>query len=358
MTSFNFKIITDTDQFKKLLNEFHEKDLFINVCKDDYADIACDDLHKDDYLYVPQKSKTWLALRLQADGTASVVGKLVKSPTTYPVWDDVRDEWIKHITHAPFEMGHVVMGHMKWGVDYEDPALVHFALYNNFQIVQVGTIRLESSFIDSLRTKFYAHNAHIKTPRHLLISPDGIVQKDGVIIGLLEIKCISPFHYMGGWQPNASNASNAPNSLVWCENMDNRQWYTPDQIPFVYITQICLQAIAGMSRLKMPLSSKMWFIRWSPDGFSQFEIGFEPLVKLGVIVCGLYFGFIERIKTISDASTLYYSKEEIPQVKQILSAYRDILSAMTHVFIPLNYEEFNEYRESTKNTTFVIGGEN
>ena len=109
------------------------------------------------------------------------------------------------------------------------------------------------------------------------------------------IKCISPFHHI----------ANSDNKLYWCDDLNKRQWFTPDKIPYVYIVQQALQAISGVLFYNMKSSNIMWFIRWSPMGFSIFKFKFIDLVKLGVVVANLYFSFYQKLHSFEDIENLY-----------------------------------------------------
>ena len=175
---------------------------------------------------------------------------------------------------------------MRWGVGYEDPALIHFAVQNMLAVTQVGTIQLPLSYILQLHTGTPPH-IELHNP-HLLISPDGMVHKPGTTqyIGMLEIKCISPFHHI----PFPDN------TLGWVEDMQSRQWHHPAQIPFVYMVQMGLQAISGLYRFHMTPQDTMWFIRWSPHGFSQFHVTFDKLIPFGIIAAIIYFKLLQQYK--------------------------------------------------------------
>jgi len=298
----------------------------------------------------------------------------------YPTMEQVTEQWRDTLSGKPFEVTHAAAGHMKWGVGYEDPALIHFAVDTGLTVVQVGTIHLPLSYIlgltsetDDLLARNVAylrgHHCYSET-NHLLVSPDGVVglkelisdgqpdwyqQLPKEIVGMLEIKCISPFHHVEEGREEGDKTGKG--YLTWVDDMETRQWFHPGQIPFVYITQICLQAIAGIYRLDMTTEDTMWFIRWSPKGWSEFKISFEPLVKMGIVATMLYYRLKWRLKDISDvAEEIVYTAEELNLSRALCAAYQNVLSQMTHRYVDHSrlYPEFEVYRRCTEFHHFVV----
>ena len=360
--SFMFDIVTNSINFKKYKSFAEKYGLVRDVCK--YS--SMDELpliNNETYLNVVQKSPLWLHLRNIAAGTASSVGKCIKGPPMYPTIEQVSETWQDKINHAPFEVTHTTAGHMKWGVEYEDPALIHFACANMLSVVQVGTVHLPFSFILSIVEQYLPTEESllvkkaaklITTNEHFLVSPDGVVgepddgQPDELpkkLKGMLEIKCISPFHHV----------ETEDGYLIWVDNMESRQWHRAKEIPYVYVTQICLQAISGLLRLNMTRDDTMWFMRWSPIGFSEFKIGFEPLIKMGILSTLLYLMLKTRLKSESDLP-LAYTPEEIPIVRLMSKYYEEVTGLMTHRYVNHTniYPEFQIYRKITENFKFKI----
>jgi len=140
-------------------------------------------------------------------------------------------------------------GHMRFGVVHEDIALTHFTIYTGHTVTKVGSIKVSVNYISRLGIKLGILKKKYRndTLDYLLISPDGLVGKSNNIsnnvsisdiletdklIGMLEIKCISPFHHIS-----------CDNKLEWIDDMKTRQWTNSYQIPFVYVIQIALQVI-------------------------------------------------------------------------------------------------------------------
>ncbi len=362
--AFDFEIVTKSHGFNKYSEFAQKKGLICNVCRDD-TEIS----DQDDYLYVVQKSQLWLRLRSEADGTASSVGKYIKGPPMYPTIAEISEHWTDNLNKVPFQTTHTMRGHMRWGVGYEDPALVHFAVDNMVSVCQVGTIYTPLDYIISLIPKYFTETEQSALTnivqrlrdaglagKHLLVSPDGVVgTPDGAedelpqnIVGMLEIKCISPFHYM----------EEKDETLSWVDDMETRQWRHAGEIPYVYITQICLQAISGLYRLDMTDDDTMWFVRWSPSGFSEFKIPFGPLVRFGILSSLVYFSLKGRI-TLENLP-LQYDATEYGAVKILNKDYSSVLSQMTHRYVSLDglYPEFFTYQECTKRFRFRVQGNN
>src|SRR3989344_3818469 len=183
---FKFDIITSSRIFQHHMQQMENR--FLNICDDALSNLTAEEiqqLDRNQYQNIVQKSSTWLTLRSEADGTASSVGKYIKGPPTYPSFEDIRTSWEEK--KLPFRKTHPMIGHMRWGVGYEDPALVHFALYNNVNVTQIGTIRVDLEDILTIGNELFPEwKIHEKwrnegltvEGKHLLISPDGLVSHD------------------------------------------------------------------------------------------------------------------------------------------------------------------------------------
>ena len=364
--AFNFEIITKSPNFIKYSDYARCHGLVRDIC-DDTLQPDNPTLPVDKYLNVVQKSDTWFTLRARADATASSVGKKIKGPTMYPTIEQVSQHWEDMLLSKPFETTHTMRGHMKWGVDYEDPALIHFAVENGLSVAQVGTIYVPLSYIIDLRESYdlpeltpylgmgnYSIQSMADHGAHLLVSPDGLVglpdegeysELPEQLVGMLEIKCISPFHHV----------ENSDETLSWVDNMERRQWASPRGIPFVYIVQICMQAMSGLYRLNMTREHTMWFMRWSPIGFSEFKIAFEPLVRMGVVATVLYFQLKQRIQSLDDLP-LEYTPVEWELYELLHREYINITNVMTHRYVAHEtlYPEFSTYRKVTEHFHFVV----
>lgn len=356
---FNFNIITESNGFQRYQKYAEKHGLVRDIC-----DPSLHDTEKvpiENFLNIEQKSPTWFRYRAQSDGTASSVGKKLKGPTMYPTIEQVSEAWMDALTKKPFEVTHTMAGHMKWGVGYEDPALVHFATDNKLAVAAVGTIYLPLSYILELSQSYVPHlkshcdylNKVCPSTTHYLVSPDGLVgfPDDGnsnelptELIGMLEIKCASPFHHV----------EEEDGTLSWVDDMEKRQWFHPGEIPFVYVVQICLQAISGLYRLDMNDNHTMWFIRWTPLGFSEFKINFRPLVKMGIIATMLYFRLKKRLDL--DSLPIVYTKEEQELSNELYRVYQEVMNGMIHRYVNHNnlYPEFKIYYECTKYHHFVV----
>jgi hypothetical protein len=363
---FMYDVITKSYNFTRYRTYAEKHGLVRDVCCLSNMDQMPD--NEDDYIKVVQKSELWLYLRAQAAGTASSIGKLIKSVSMYPTYADVTALWLEKINKVPFKKTSVVSGHMKWGVGYEDPALIHFAVKNNLVVAQVGTVSLPMSYMleimdqhltpdecEVLMTLVEKHPS-IKD-KHFLVSPDGIVGRPdngspGELpkeqVGMLEIKCISPFHHI----------ANDDDTLSWVADMEIRQWYRPGEIPYVYVTQTTLQAISGLLRFGHTADSTMWLMRWSPIGFSEFKNSYRPLIRMGIVTSVLYLSLAARIRTEADLP-FCYTKDEVPVERLLASCYRDVLSSTTHRYVDHYnlYPEFQVYREVTQSFKFRESGD-
>lgn len=367
---FDFDIIIKSQGFQKYQNFAKKRGLVRDICDPSLNDVNEVPIPK--YINIEQKSPTWFRFRAAADGTASSVGKKIKGSTMYPTMEQVSQSWHDALSNKPFEITHTMAGHMKWGVGYEDPALIHFAVDNNLSVAQVGTIYLPLSYVLDTAIDMFKDIEQVKVERHcqfirdnikdwntahLLVSPDGVVgTPDGgeygelprELLGMLEIKCISPFHHV----------EESDGTLSWVDNMETRQWFHPGQIPYVYVTQICLQAIAGIYRLDMTGDSTMWFIRWSPKGFSEFKISYKPLVKMGCIAILLFFRLKHRLTL--DQLPLVYTSEENELANLLHKCYMDVMENMSHRYVEHSriYPEFKVYRRCTEYHHFKIQEQN
>jgi hypothetical protein len=358
--SFDFSIITDTQNFQRYQKHAKDFGLIRDICDPKLNDVQ--HVPINDYLNIEQKSPTWLRFRAKADGTASSVGKKIKGSTTYPTMNQVSEAWEDALTNKPFEVTHTMAGHMKWGVDYEDPALIHFAVDNMLSVAAVGTIHLPLRYVLDLIPNYFKDTflneisedlcKICPSEAHLLVSPDGLVgtpdrgEYENLptnLVGMLEIKCISPFHHV-----------EEDGTLSWVDEMEKRQWYNAGQIPYVYVVQICLQAISGLYRLNMTDEDTMWFIRWSPNGFSEFKIPFKPLVKMGIVAIMLYFKLKYRLTL--DQLPLQYNANEQKLAHILHQQYKTVTDMMEHRYVNHSrlYPEFNVYQKCTKQHRFVV----
>ena len=355
--AFDFDLIRETRQCKKYQSFAETEDLIRDICSTEITDDTENDDALQDFLYVIQKSPKWLRLRARAQATASSIGKYIKSPGTFPTRRQLTEVWREKLHETPFTKTHTMCGHMKWGVVYEDIALMHFAVENMKCVVQVGTIHVPLDYVLSLNTDTEIELPCYPKEYHLLISPDGVVQtpkappgcaegSSSSLLGMLEIKCISPFHHK----------ENDAGDLTWVDTMEKRQWYKADEIPFGYIIQICLQAISGYYRLKMNGDHIMWFIRWSPKGFSEFQIAFKDLIGLGVLSSLLYFSLYSRLNLDLENLDVEYTSNELYLHKKMVKEYKKVTTLMRHRYISHQdlYPEFDIYHKCTKRYTFKV----
>lgn len=369
---FKFDIITSSKMFQHHLKHVVENDLVRDVTDPSLSEISEDEalkIPRSKYVNIVQKSPTWLYLRAQADGTASSVGKYIKGPTMYPTLEQIKQNWVDKVNKKPFEKTHTMLGHMNWGVGYEDPALIHLAIEEGVGVSQVGTIRVDLSYILKLGKAVFKDRMpplklHVDNS-HLLISPDGIVgqpeapnsvREDGVmqprtdmyskLLGMLEIKCMSPFYHI----------ETDDHFLQWVDDIETRQWHKPQEIPFVYIVQMTLQAISGVQFYKMNERHWMWFIRWSPHGVSIFKMQFKYLVRMGILVSMLYFSLVQRTKTVEDIDKLYPLTDNESVVEAMMNtAYHDLMKNTRYRYVGIDdYPEFDTYNDCTKYFKFII----
>ncbi len=366
---FMFDIITSSNNFQKLLTESVKNDWVRDLCDPSLSELNEKDalkLSRIKYLFIVQKSPLWFFLRGLAQGTASTVGKYIKGPKSYPTTSQILGYWNDKISKVPFKKTHTMTGHMNWGVGYEDPALLHFAKEEKVCVSQVGTIRVDLTFIIKL-----AKIVHSKglpdlgflnlEDQHLLVSPDGLVSepekkplKDQNIVyqtipkkllGMLEIKCISPFHHV----------ESSDGYLEWVNDLNDRQWYKSEDIPFVYIIQMTMQAMSGVNYFKMNGSHIMWFIRWSPSGLSIFKMSFKNLIKLGTVASLLYFSMIQRIKKYDRNMFNKLTAEEQKLSLLLDSCYRNLMKNISFKYVKIeDYPEFDVYKKCTEYFKFKI----
>jgi hypothetical protein len=360
---FRFDLIVDSPLYQRYLKYTKDMGLIKDVCI--YRDMRqMTALTYEDYLNVVQKSDLWLHLRSLAVGTASAVGKRIKGPTRYPTIEQITEVWKDYLENKPFSTEPTTRAHMKWGVEHEDVALTHFAIDNNVCVGQVGTIHLPWTSAWEYRSYFNPEDQVVletcvkqleNWQQHFLISPDGLVgQADpdtpydslpSQIIGMLEIKCASPFHHL----------KNDDETLSWVANIEKRQWYRAQEIPYVYITQICLQALSGLHRFSMSGNDIMWFIRWTPNGFSEFKVLFEPLVRMGIVSCLLYLLLTQRITRL-DELPFHYSDQELPLVNLLEKCYEEVCQAIDYRYVDHSnlYPQFKLYQQITQDFHFVV----
>ena len=376
--SFKFDIITSSRYFKNLLDTAIKNDYVRDLCHSDLGDLTQDEIKEIKYpmyINVPQKSSTWFFLREKADGTASSVGKYIRGPKAYPTIKQTLSHWEDKINKKPFEKTHTMTGHMNWGVGYEDPALIHFADHLGVCVSQVGTIRVELKLILDIGKLIFKDNLPdltnlVVNGKHLLVSPDGLVSKPVKknesefgyaktdmpkmkdLLGMLEIKCISPFYHI----------ETDDKFLEWVDDMETRQWWKPEDIPFVYIIQMCMQALSGAARFKMNGAKEMWFIRWSPHGVSIFKMQFKYLIRLGVPAALHYFSLIQRVKRLDQIDGMFdYSEngngtQTEKKLNQMISVnYRILMKNTTHTYHEIDkYPEFDIYNEVTQYFKFKV----
>ena len=412
-SKFKFDIIYSSRIFQKYIQESIKKDLVRDICDESMSHHPSPtEIPESKYLNIVQKSPTWLYLRSLATGTASSVGKYIPNPDgIFPDLSQLVQAWYDKLTNAPFTKVHTMIGHMKWGVGYEDPALIHFAKHLNLCVSQVGTSLLPMKYIAKLGLKLYSNKEDKKNkdllkilkylkrhdPKnkaHFLVSPDGVVgipkpkekstnkmsrKLSTKLVGMLEIKCISPFHHEilspDPTDPEPKHDSNDPSNtesagyLGWVEKIENRQWDKVEQIPYVYIVQQAIQAMAGARVLKMTPNHKMWFIRWQPRGFSLFTFHFHHMFKVGVWACSLYYLMKTRISSLyTDGKTsleelpsilkeniLKHTKLELKLIQNLHTELKELYKSATYEYKTLyEYPEFDVYREVTKQFRFKV----
>ena len=368
---FMFNIITSSKNFQCLLLFCIKKDLVRDLGDESLSFLNDEELKKLQpirYIYIIQKSPTWFTLRSLAQGSASTVGKFIKGPKQYPLASQIEHYWEDKLNNVPFNKTHTMTGHMNWGVGYEDPALLHFAKEENVCVSQVGTIRVNLSFIIKLAkivhgTSLPDLNYLYTKGQHLLVSPDGLVSEPEKkpledqstvyqtvpkkLLGMLEIKCISPFHHV------ESNDS----FLQWVDDMETRQWFIPNEIPFVYIIQMTMQAISGVNYFKMNSSHTMWFIRWSPRGVSIFKLPFKYLIRLGTVAALFYFSLIQRITKTAQIPGMFnkLTKQEQRLSSLVNEMYKSLMNKTTHKYVKIDdYPEFDIYQKCTEHFKFKV----
>jgi hypothetical protein len=248
---------------------------------------------------------------------------------------------------------------MRWGVNYEEPAAVHFAVNQQLKVTAVGAIHLPIQYIIGRDTPAMGHGGLPWPSRpdllsgHLLISPDGLVSRPSScwLLGLLEIKWISPFHHVA--EPDGR--------LTWAADMESRQWQLAGQIPLVYLIQLGLQALAAQYYYPtLKDDGQMWFIRWSPAGYSQFSCRLATLIAVGVRATQLYLLLLERLSAqpavLKDA--LSYTETERPVLAALEAALEVVSQELDAHYSYYEhagmYPEFWFYQQFTKMHTFAV----
>jgi len=361
--SFDFDVILRLPIYTKRWDEAISLDLIRDITDGKYSDMTADNnVPELEYIHIVQKSALWLELRAKAQGTASSVGKYLSSGERFPTQTQIEEQWGAKLRGDPFVKTITTAGHMEWGVKYEDAALMTFAMEKKMCVTQVGTIKVPMIYIHSLARDYiedFASSLQFQC-EHLLISPDGVVgdpepcnnsvlprgmktEISSKLRGMLEIKCISPFHHLPG----------DDGKLLWCADMDKRQWHRVLDIPYVYIIQMALQAISGKFFYQMKDDDVMWFIRWAPKGYSLFSFPFRNLIKMGILASHLYFSILKRV---TEQHQIYpYTSEETQINAQLRKEYLRISEIATYEYHDLDgYEEFYHYRELTKHYHFSM----
>lgn len=387
-TYFDFKQITRSYTYKKHFQRSIDNDWARDVCDDSLSNVENPEkIPRKDQITVVQKSPTWLYLRAKANGTASSMGKYIPGDR----WRDydykkgnyshLNEPWIDKLLEKPYVQTTEATGHMGWGVEYEDLALMSFAEEYNVCVSAVGTIRVDFSDIHANYQEFFSGAPSLVTDKeiekndyHLLISPDGIVgvpkpdenknlelgkmnnKLSSELTGMLEIKCMSPFYHI----------ATERDTLEWVPNMEKRQWYKVEDIPHVYLIQMCLQAISGVLDLDMGLDYTMYFQRWSPRGFSIFQLPFSELFSVGLAASELYFGIIERSKKfVAQGNNIedFQAYPLTPVEKEVEKVYRraiyELKSKITHKYHDIRdkyayYDIFDTYMRATKGFEFDV----
>tara|TARA_Y100000389_G_C17424120_1_gene498505 strand:- start:543 stop:1676 length:1134 start_codon:yes stop_codon:yes gene_type:complete len=356
---FHFDIISNTHYYKDHFNRCKQKDYVRDVCNNKLTRTKS----RDEYINVVQKSSLWLKLRVASHGTASSLGKYIPG-SKWSTPDTLNQEWNEKLQKKPFEKTQTMEAHMSWGNEYEDLALLCFAEQYKLCVTQVGTIRVDFEDIHDNYTLYFpelpelvSNEIGIQENYHLLISPDGIVGKRDKkninytkmsknLTGMLEIKCMSPFHHEENFRGN----------LVWAENMENRQWYNTEDIPYVYLIQMCLQALSGVIELNMNFNDTMYFERWSPKGFSVFKLPFYNIFKIGTLANELYFSILHRSKKENFVAYPLTSNEELVSQK-IQDEITVLFSKIIHNYhsietVHLYYNIFQNYYQETQHKEF------
>ncbi len=385
---FDFNIIFNSRAFQSKLKYAIQNDLIRDVCVETEDNISTS-ITDETLLHVVQKSQLWLFLRSQAISTASSLGKYLVSPFYVNV-PDVHKAWQEKLDHIPFQKTLVMQGHMSAGVINEDVALIHFIHHTHKAVVKVGCIKVTMNYINKLRLKLNILNylTYTNSTDYLLISPDGLVftpnkkpyegsevnlnkkphtgldefpnlqlieplkpssimPDKSSIIGMLEIKCVSPFHHQ----------ETDDEFLIWADNFADRQWTNSHQIPFVYLIQIALQAIAGIKAFNFTPEHDIWLIRWSPNGFNLFHFQVKHLVRVGITASLLFLNLKLRIHTSDDIPKVIPITDPIlKHLEQDLYTYLDIaISHATVTFTPINdYPEYDVYHSVTKFFKFKV----
>lgn len=358
---FHFDIISNTKYYRDHFEKCKRKDYVRDICNTKITHTNT----RDDYLNVVQKSSLWLKLRAASHGTASSLGKYIPG-SKWSTPETLNQEWNEKLQKKPFEKTQTMEAHMSWGNEYEDLALLCFAEQYKLCVTQVGTIRVDFQDIHDNYTIYFPELPELVTNKianernyHLLISPDGIVGKrdkkyrnytkmSEKLTGMLEIKCMSPFHHEENFRGN----------LVWAEDMEKRQWYTTEDIPYVYLIQMCLQALSGVIELNMTFKDVMYFERWSPKGFSVFELPFYNIFKIGTLANELYFSILQRSNQEDFmAYPLTYDEEIVSQKMQ--DEIIELFSKIKHNYHSIEevhpyYEIFQKYYQETQHKEFNL----
>ena len=372
---FQFDLITRHPVYKRMERVCRRRGLLKDVVDHSMIDPA-QPVKEKDYIHMVQKSDLWLQRRKQSDGTASSIGKFLLHPNhPFPRKPQVIETWLDKLNNVPFPMTETIRGHMKWGVVNEDVAATHFAYEQQKCVVQVGCIKLNGLQVQqSLKDYFLSKSStsgmyrswmnsfsfkHRKDlpflwHRHFLISPDGVVGKPSntttyyshpeKLLGMLEIKCVSPFHHIP--EPNGT--------LSWTCDMMKRHWKTVGDIPFVYLVQMGLQALAGIwyYSTQMNERSHMWFIRWSPYQMDTFTFRFRHMIHLGLSALMTYWIFLDvKERCYSETTDETYNQEllveeYVNELEWVKDTYTNDPMIQPDIFYQKSQQRINEHKYS------------
>jgi len=356
---FNYKIITSLEIYQEHMQRAISEGMIHDITDHQYSELGiAESLPESDYIHIVQKSPSWLALRSRAAGTGSSLGKYLPSRAYYPSRDEIVNTWRQKIEKTEPPKTVTMEAHMAWGVEHENAALLDFTQEKNVSVTKVGVIKVPFGYLsqllqERLQTSYPFLVTKDDFHLYLLISPDGIVrQKESAQnedpIGMLEIKCISPFHHL----PSEDGG------VTWVKNLEKRQWRTFGQIPFVYVIQIALQALAGRFFYKITDDATMYFTRWSPKGYALFEFPFSTLIDLGLYASMLYLSLLKKVEANPEKldSLLTLMPEEESIYHKMLETYDQLGRQMVRNYYSKDYSSFYTYFNQSKHQTFYFPG--
>ncbi|MHB1952577.1 MAG: YqaJ viral recombinase family protein [Sulfobacillus sp.] len=338
---FDFGVVVDTPQYRHWIKSLIDGGRIHDVTDAKWDNFSAGQVPEEALICLTQKSPAWLDIRGKAIGTGSSIGKYLPTPSCrrFPKPEQVEEAWQEKLVGGAAPNNQLMSAHTRWGTVHEDAAMGKFIDIKDKPVTKVGIIKVPMKFIwqssegiGQIGQNTDQIQGEPNTDQFLLVSPDGIIGKpDDRPVGMLEIKCISPFHHL-----------ETDGHLTWVSDLDSRQWHSVDEIPYVYLVQMGLQAVAGTYFCEMTEAETMYFIRWCPYSCSVFSFSFRHLLPFGIAAAKLYSLLYNRMKAPS-VSLPPGSKPTIFPLMQPEIRLQDRLEELYGVLRKEVQFEFHEY---------------